>query len=155
MLSKATAAKSRVKLTPNAIKRLNEQHLEAIIEDGRTFGDFRKSGMVKFLELACPGWIPQCRQTVAKSLKAKYLKLRERKKSVFEKIESISITTDMYMNKSGAHFLCITAHFFDRDFELHSLIISFRRIIGSHTSRKIKAFMKKELDLLGMNFSIY
>jgi hypothetical protein len=36
-------------------RELHEAALECIIMDGRSFGDFRRAGMSKFLDVICPG----------------------------------------------------------------------------------------------------
>ena len=44
--------------------------------------------------------------------------------------------------------LCITAHFFDKNFKYVSIIIGFRKFFGRHLSVKLETFIRKELRLL-------
>ena len=42
-------------ITPEKTREFHDAALDCIVTDGRSFGDFRRSGMVKFLSVICPG----------------------------------------------------------------------------------------------------
>lgn len=50
---------------------LNELVYDCVIEDSRTFLDFRKRGISRIFDKLKPGYKPPCRQTIAKHLKKK------------------------------------------------------------------------------------
>ena len=50
---------------------LNQLVFDCVIEDSRTFSDFRKRGICRIFEKLKPGYRPPCRQTIAKHLKKK------------------------------------------------------------------------------------
>lgn len=52
-------------------RELHNLVFDCVIEDSRTFSDFRKRGIRRFLEKVKPGYKPPCRQTIAKHLKKK------------------------------------------------------------------------------------
>lgn len=71
-------------------------------------------------------------------------------RKLFVSINHISVTTDLWKNRSDTHFLCLTAHFLDNKYNLVSVIIGFRRFKQRHTAINIKAFIEKEFDNLGI-----
>ncbi len=42
-------------IKPDTKRKLDDAAVECIITDGRAFGDFRRVGMSKFLNVICPG----------------------------------------------------------------------------------------------------
>lgn len=50
---------------------LNELVYDCVIQDSRTFMDFRKRGIRRIFEKLKPGYMPPSRQTIAKHLKKK------------------------------------------------------------------------------------
>ena len=73
---------------------------------------------------------------------------------MFTKIESIALTTDLWRNKNGYYFLVLTAHFFDKNMNYRSVIVSFRKFSTVHSSDKIKKFIIKELEKLNIKQKI-
>ena len=54
----------------------------------------------------------------------------------------------MWKNKHLTHFLGITLHFFDDDFNYVSLVIGFRKFVARHLAVNLKQFIKRELTKL-------
>ena len=111
---------------------------------------FQKIGMQKFLKIAVPGYNAPHRKTVAKHFKKEYIDYRKELKKIFEKIDFIAITTDLWKSRNGSHFICITAHFFDDYFNLHSILISFRRFYLRHLAIHLKNMITRELNKLNI-----
>ena len=64
------------------------------------------------------------------------------------KIELIALTTDLWKARNGSHFIAITCHFLDDNFNLHSLLISFRRFYSRHLASNLKSIIIRELNKL-------
>ena len=62
---------SSVKLSVNEKRFLNDEMINCIITDSRTFNDFNKPGMRRFLNVIKPGYKPCCREKVGKEIKKK------------------------------------------------------------------------------------
>lgn len=142
-----------VVLTRPHVRELNSAVAACIVKDGRPFGDFAKSGMVKFLKIAVPGYVAPCRQTVVKMVKTNYLAHQQRLKAVLKKVPKVALTTDLWSSRGMTHYMCITAHFFDNRLEYRSIVIGFRKFLGRHLSDKLKNFIQKELRLLEVPLS--
>ncbi len=56
----------------------------------------------------------------------------------------------MWKNKRLTHFLNLSIHYFDDDFNYVSLTASFRKFIGRHQAPRIKKFIQSELTKLGL-----
>lgn len=106
--------------------------------------------MLEFLQTALPGYTPPTRQTTSKNLNNVYKEYRARLKTFFEKIDNVSITTDLWKNRNGSHFISLTSHFVDSKFESVNLLISFRRFYKRHLSINLKDFIIKELLKLNL-----
>ncbi len=69
---KKQVVKSEIKtLTKNMKEELDDLLLNAIILDSRSFNDFRKKGIEKFLQKLRPEYKPPNRATLAKRLRLK------------------------------------------------------------------------------------
>ena len=64
-------------LSPGRKKEIDTAIANCVIEDARPFGDFKKSGMLKLLNLLVPGYNPQKRETVTKRLSKRYKRFRK------------------------------------------------------------------------------
>lgn len=64
--------------------------------------------------------------------------------SIFENVENISLTTDLWKKKQK-YFLALTTHFFDKNLQYHSILLSFRKFSKYHDSDKLSIFLTKEL----------
>lgn len=112
-------------------KMLDDAAIKAIILDSRPFGDFRKPGMQLFLERALPGYRGPHRTTVSRRIRPMYDTYCVELKKYLETIPSVSLTCDLWklMRK---HFICVTVHFFDKDFNYQSFVIGFRQVTGNY-----------------------
>ena len=98
--------------------------------------------------MAVPGYVGPSRYTVSRRLKGLYKDYRNKLEQVFENVESISLTTDLWKNSNGTHFFCLTGHFIDDKFKQNSVVLSFRRIFGRHTSIRLERYIEYDLNIL-------
>jgi hypothetical protein len=106
--------------------------------------------MKKFLNKAIPGYSAPSRFTIKRKINEKYKKFKKSAKAIFANIKDFAITTDMWKNKRLTHFLNLSIHYFDDDFNYVSLTASFRKFIGRHQAPRIKKFIQSELTKLGL-----
>ena len=64
------------------------------------------------------------------------------------------MTIDLWKNKGLEHFIVLTAHFFDQQFNYVSIVASFEKFIGRHFANRIKPFLLKEIKNLGLKDKI-
>ena len=85
-------------------RRFDAAAIECIVDDGHTFGIFRRPGMQKFLATIIPGYHGPSRKTARKHLDKSYqqhcISLRESMK----KIPFIALTIDLWLNSRRTHF---------------------------------------------------
>lgn len=135
-------------LETKLVDDLNDAIVNCVIEDARPFGDFNKPGMIKFLKKAIPGNHPPTRQTIARKLNAKYKAYKSKLKETLCSVSDLALTTDMWKNRHLCHFLGLTVHYFNRNFEYVSLIIGFKKFNGRHLSDRLNRFIDNELNKL-------
>ena len=143
-------SKKCLNIDQQRLNELDDALVNCIIKDARPFGDFQKDGMKDFLNVALPGYSGPSRFTVKRKVGKKYKDFKKKLVNFLKEIPDVAITTDMWKNKRLTHFLCLTAHYFDKDFNYCSLIVSFRKFIGRHQSSSLRKFIQKELTKLGI-----
>ena len=131
-------------------KALDKEILDAYIVDSRPFGDFRKPGISKALKRLANGYKPRERRYNSKKLKSTFKDQRSKLKKIFSKIDHIALTSDLWKNKPLEHFVTLTAHFFDKKYDLQSLVIDFEKFPGRHFGKAIKFHLIRQLNKLGI-----
>ncbi|CAF1101080.1 unnamed protein product [Didymodactylos carnosus] len=96
---------AQLSITPLEKRELNQLCIEGIIEDGRAFGDLRRSGMMKIINGLCPGFRPPHRNTVQRSLKRLYNNKRSALKQQLKLVPNLCITTDFWSDKRAKSYL--------------------------------------------------
>ena len=129
--------------------------IQCILKDGLSFGIFRRDGMQHFLDTVKPGYRGPSRQTVCRRLGKMYQEKRYSLKEKFKTIPFVSLTTDLWMNSRRHHFLVITAHYYDEDYQPCSDVISFRCFRGRHLGVRLKKFIINELKKLGIESKVF
>lgn len=143
-------------LSPEMKKKLDQALIYAIIHDGRSFGDFRKPGFQEFLKRAFPDFTYKGpdRSTVKKHISSLYTLYRKKLRQQLSLVSDISLTTDPWSSNRRVHYVCLTAHFFDKDFSFKSVTLCFRRFIGRSMGIRIRQFIRRELRKLSISSKI-
>ncbi|CAF2036400.1 unnamed protein product [Rotaria magnacalcarata] len=129
----------------------NELHtliVNAIIQDSRSFDDFRRPGMTNFLKKAIPDYVPPHRVTVARRLKRLNVLHHGRLREEIKQINKISITLDFWSDRTMKSFLCITGHYCTYEFEYVSTILSFNAFYDRHQGARIAKIVQEKLNQL-------
>ncbi|CAM4957481.1 unnamed protein product [Rotaria socialis] len=129
-------------------KQLDSALVSCIINDSRSFDDFRKNGMRQCLSIAVPGYIPPHRSTIKRKIVDLYRHHRDLLRLVLAKPPEIALTSDVWRNSNETYFICLTAHFFDHQYKSISLTIGFRQLIGSHIAERLRKYILHELNTL-------
>lgn len=147
--------RSRYQIKPQALstqlkKQLDDALIYAIIKDSRPFGDFRKTGFQHFLKVILPdtNYKGPHRTTVKKRMATLYKSYRQVLIDELSSVSDIALTTDCWSSPSRVHFICITAHYYDKEFRYISKVISFRRFIGRSFAARLRQFIRSELKKL-------
>ncbi|CAF1290950.1 unnamed protein product [Didymodactylos carnosus] len=141
-------------MTVERKKELDEAAIECIIDDSRSFGDFRRSGMQLFLSVATPGYKGPHRKTVSKNLEKLYYEHRDRLRRIFSTVNDIALTSDIWKNSRRTYFICLTAHYYNSSFQYISLVIGFRRLQGRKISTRLYEYIRYELEQLRIRSKI-
>lgn len=75
-------------------------------------------------------------------------------KALIKDIPFLSITSDIWKNKRHTHFLALTGHFMDSNFEYVSIILAFKKFNERHLAKNIRNFIKTELINLNISNKI-
>jgi hypothetical protein len=77
-----------------------------------------------------------------------FKKTKGQMKDFFSSIDSrISFTTDVWTSPNDLAFMAITSHWISTDFEIHSLLMDFVELFGSHSGVNIeKAFSQSLIE---------
>ena len=134
---------ARGKISPEKKRQLDEAAIEFIISDGRSWGDFKRPGMAKFLSLAIPGYTGPSSRTVQRRVAKLYVTKHRDLKNEIAQVPHLSITIDLWRSARCHHYLCITAHWLGTSFNLRGKVLSFRKFKGRHLSSRIRTHMKR------------
>lgn len=123
-------------------RTLDDAAMKCIIRDGHPFEDFRKPGMIEFLATVASGYSGPHSQTVRRNIRRLYTsKLFELCKQL-QPIRYVALTTDLWKRPSRQHhYLGVTVHFVDKEFQSVSKILSFRRFHGRHLAKRIRSHL--------------
>lgn len=124
---------------------LDKAAVECIILDSRSWGDFRRSGMAKFLSAAVPGYRGPSSRTVQRQLSQLYFEKVQEFKSELAEANNLSITADLWRSKRWHHYLCITIHWFDSNFNLKAKVLSFRQFKGRGLAIRLRRHIRRVL----------
>ena len=141
-------------ITPLVKERFDEAAIKCIVDDGHSFRIFRRPGMQRFLVTIIPGYRWPSRKTVRRHLDKLYQQHRSSIREIFKTIPFIALTLDLWMNSRRIHFLVITAHYYNKQMQYSSLVISFRRFRGRHLSKRLNAFIAREIEKLDIEVKV-
>jgi len=104
---------------------------EMIIEDELPFAHGEKSGLKKFMALACPRFTLPSRRTCTRDTVKIYFEQKAKLKMFLqENCQRVSLTTDGWTSQQQDSYMTVTAHFIDNNWCLHKKIISFFKVKG-------------------------
>ncbi|MBY0580649.1 MAG: hypothetical protein K2P53_03070 [Rickettsiales bacterium] len=127
---------------------IDEAVINCIVQDGRPFNDFHKPGMQLLLNVLAPLYKPPHRKTIANRLRKKYYQYKNDLKDELKSVTHIALATDLWKNRVGSYWLCITAHYLTKKFKYRSKVVCFRRFYGRQLSNRLTTFVQKEINKL-------
>lgn len=143
-----------ITIAPSVKQRFHEAAIQCIVDDGHSFGIFRRAGMQKFLATLVPGYRGPSRQTVRRNLDKLYQEHRNSIRETLKTIPFIALTLDLWMNSRRTYFLSITGHYYNHQMQYSSIVTSFRRFRGRHFSKRLNAFIAREIQKLGIETKV-
>ena len=144
----------RVEFSAEKKRVLDKIAVDCIILDSRCWGDFKRPGMTKFLATAVPGYTGPSSRTVQRRISQLYSEKYQEFKNELAETTNVSITVDLWRSKNGHHYLCITVHWIDSNFNLKAKVLSFRKFKGRHLSLRIRRHMKRVLTSFNLTNKI-
>ncbi|CAN0876312.1 Putative AC transposase [Linum grandiflorum] len=127
-----------------------------IIIDELLFKFVEHLGFKYFMSIACPRFIIPSRRTVTRDSWDFYLDMKAKLKEVFMASDGrVCLTTDTWTSIKQINYMCLTAHFIDKEWILRKKIIGFRQVF-SHEGVAIAQALMSCLDEWGIDkvFSI-
>ncbi|CAF4573800.1 unnamed protein product [Rotaria sp. Silwood2] len=94
------------------------------------------------------------RTTIRKRMAALYRLCRKALIDELSSVSDIALTVDSWSSPRRVHFVCITGHYYDKEFGYLSKVISFRQFIGRSFALRIRQFIRSELNKLKINNKI-
>jgi hypothetical protein len=122
---------------------------EYVIESETPFRHVESHSFRKWMNLVEPRFKLPCRITLQKDC----MKVYEREKLALKSIlrgKRICITTDTWTSIQKLNYMCVTAHFIDRDWILHKKIIKFC-LISNHSGDSIGKMLESSLREWGIS----
>ncbi|CAF1229855.1 unnamed protein product [Adineta steineri] len=133
------------KLSKAQKKKLDSLAIEAIIKDGRSFNDFNKTGLKRFLQYAIPGYNPIHRNNVHENLRKLYLSHRKIMINDLSNVSDIAITVDFWSDRKSQSYLVLTGHYVDEAFKSISTVLQFSTFDKRHFSDLIGKEIEQQL----------
>ncbi|CAF1449689.1 unnamed protein product [Adineta steineri] len=133
------------KLSKAKKKKLDNLAIEAIIKDGRSFNDFNKTGLKRFLQYAIPGYYPIHRNNVQENLRKLYYTHRKIMLNDLSNVSDIAITIDFWSDRKCQSYLVLTGHYVDEAFKSNSTILQFSTFDKRHFSDLIGKEIEQQL----------
>ena len=149
-------------LSTDEKKKLDSLIIKCIIEDGRSFVDMRRPGLLKVLNHLVPGtariskalyfscfagYTPPFRHTVQRRLHALHASCKQSLIKELAAVGSLAVTYDFWSDKRLNSYICLTGHYITARFEFVSKIISFawfdHRHYASHISNTVREKLKE------------
>ncbi|CAN1347846.1 Putative AC transposase [Linum perenne] len=98
--------------------------------DELSFKSVDKEGFRRFMKKCCPMFRIPGRRAIRDDCARLFLERKDSLKTLFSTkgMGRISVTTDCWTNLRNQNFICVTAHFIGRNWQLHKKIIAFRQI---------------------------
>ncbi|CAF4382551.1 unnamed protein product [Rotaria sp. Silwood2] len=125
-------------------KQLNKAIFDCIIDDSLPFTTFMKSGMIKLLKTFEPQYEPPSRFTIASQVDKIYHKYVD--EILLKRAPRIAFTADIWKSGTRKYYISLTAHLYDKDFEVVPLVLSLRQLTERHLAINVQSFIMYELD---------
>ncbi|KAH9651034.1 BED-type domain-containing protein [Citrus sinensis] len=117
--------------------------VKMIVLDELPFSVVENAGFRHFCSVATPRYLLPSRRTISRDTLEMYLEEKVKLKSLLAgNKQRVSLTTDIWTSITTASYMVITAHFIDRDWNLHRKIISFNTV-NDHSSETIGKQLEK------------
>ncbi|XP_019256703.1 PREDICTED: zinc finger BED domain-containing protein RICESLEEPER 2-like [Nicotiana attenuata] len=130
------------KFEPEVVRRAL---IEMIVIDELPFSFVENEGFMKFMRKTQPLFRLPSRRTITRDCYEVYSEMKQNlRKSFREAQPKICLTTDTWTSLQRINYMCLTAHFIDKDWKLHKRILDFCHI----TSHKGEEMAKVIRDCL-------
>ncbi|KAH9699271.1 BED-type domain-containing protein [Citrus sinensis] len=117
--------------------------VKMIVLDELPFSVVENPGFRHFCSVAAPRYLLPSRRTISRDTLEMYLEEKAKLKSLLAgNKQRVSLTTNIWTSITTASYMVITAHFIDRDWNLHRKIISFNTV-NDHSSETIGKQLEK------------
>lgn len=104
---------------------------------------------------ACPEYVLPSRMTVARGCFQLYLKEKEKLKEFLRSsCQRVFVTTDSWTSNQRINYMCLTAHFIDKDWKLQKRILNFCPI-SSHRGDAIARAIEVCLKSWGLDTKLF
>ncbi|KAK0151187.1 putative AC9 transposase [Merluccius polli] len=116
-----------------------------------------KPSFKNFMSVVEERYCPVSRSTVTRRLSELALDKESKIKSKLEKTDNVSVTVDIWTDRSMRGFLGVTAHFMEiegNNPSLQTVLLSCERFTGSHTGERISEKFEEICDNFNMKHKL-
>ncbi|CAF1225772.1 unnamed protein product [Didymodactylos carnosus] len=125
---------------------LDKAAIKCIIRDGRSFNDFKKSGMQTFFREATLNYYGPSSRAVKRHLHALHMDERNKLKDELCSIDNMLLIYDLWFSSRRSYYGCVIVHFMVKDFTIKSAVLSFRRFLGQHYSKRSNSHLNRVIQ---------
>lgn len=128
---------NEMKLQKYDANLIRQKLVEWIVCDEMSFRVVESAKFKDLMRTCEPRFQVPSRITIARDVFKLYCAEKDKLKAAFKgNVGRVSITTDTWTSSNNVNYMCVTAHFLDRSWEMHKRIISFR-VIEDHRGESI------------------
>ena len=129
-------------------EELDDGLVTMIAQDLQPLSIVKDDGFINFCHLLDKKYQMPCRNTIRNVLlPAKFEQVCGALKTKLDRVESVSVTTDLWTSNTNSSFMAVTGHFWDPvEDSLESCVLDCRRVHGRHTAQLIKEELEGILD---------
>ncbi|CAF0959405.1 unnamed protein product, partial [Didymodactylos carnosus] len=147
--------KDGVGSTANIRKHLGSKHgkvhltYKSTLQSSKRVRAFNKSALDKaaikciIRDEATPNYYGPSSRTVKRRLHALHMDGRKKLKDELRSIDNMSLTCDLWSSSRRSAYCCVTVHFMVKDFTIKSAVLSFRRFLGQHYSKRLNSHLNR------------
>ena len=104
-------------------------------------------GFLNFLKVLDPKYTPPSRRTIMRDhLPSLYETKKGELKQKLEKVDYLSLTTDLWTSRETMGYITVTCHFITEEWVLQSAVLETAHVVEAHTSVNLASILKQITD---------
>ncbi|XP_056442541.1 E3 SUMO-protein ligase ZBED1-like isoform X2 [Gadus chalcogrammus] len=127
-------------------QQLDEALVNMVVEDSQPFSIVEDGGFKAFVALLDPTYTMPSRKAVKNMVFRKYEEEKTKAKAAMQKVQAVSLTSDMWTSINMEAYLAVTCHYVDDTSKLATVLLGVRPFPETHTAVNISAAMRSLME---------